>query len=206
MTVVVVISVVGLDVSAVDGGAVDRGVVGLVDSAEVVTVPAEGVVARTVGDVVSLGVWATAFETGVDAVSVSTPATVGRVVCAADEEEPLTIGCPLDVGAGVAAWAAQRQRPATAKRMRTDFMNELTVHLPWEGARGGGKRTVPGYHSDSCMLAINALAKGNEFGPKGKELAAVQETGPEERYRASDPDERHAAMPNPSELKWGVRI
>lgn len=122
---------------AVVGIAVGRGVVAIVDGAAVVAA-GRGVVARTVGDAVGLEIWVTALETAEEEVSADRPATAGRVVCAtAGEEEALAIWIALPVGTGVAAWAAQRQRPTTAKRRRTDFMNSLTVHLPW-GRAGGG--------------------------------------------------------------------
>ncbi len=116
-----------------------------VDGAAVVATVTEGrgVVARTVDDVVGRGICVAAFEMAEEVVSAGMPATVGSVVCAAGEEEALTIWDAPPVGTGVAAWAAQRQRPTTAKRRRTDFMNSLTVHLPWGRAGSGGKRAAP---------------------------------------------------------------
>ncbi len=119
-----------VETAAVVGIAVDRGAVAVVDGAAVVAA-GRGVVARTVGDAVGLEICGTAFGTAEEEVSADRPATVGRAVCAAGEEAALTIWDAPNVGAGVAAWAAQRQRPTMAKRRRTDFMNSLTVHLPW---------------------------------------------------------------------------
>ena len=145
--------------AAVVGIAVGRGVLAFVDGAAVVATE-RGVVARTVGDVVGLEICVTAFGTAEEDVSADRPATVGRAVCDAGEEAALTIWDVPPVGAGVAAWAAQRQRPTMAKRRRTDFMNSLTVHLPW-GRVEAAESVPPHYHSGSCIPAINALAKGN---------------------------------------------
>ncbi|MEN6341897.1 MAG: hypothetical protein ABFC89_04985 [Methanospirillum sp.] len=125
--VVVVASVVGV--------VVGRGVAALGEG-----VGELDIVAR-VGDVVGREVCIAAFETAVGVISAAMPATVGTVVCAvASEEEALTLGDAPHVAAGVAAWAAQRQRTRTAKRKRADFMNGLTVHLPWGRGRAAESR------------------------------------------------------------------
>jgi hypothetical protein len=149
--------------------AVGWGVVAFADGSAVVGtgVCERDVVVRTVGEVPVREV----------EVSATMPATVGGV-WTAGAEEALTRGADKvpaapQVGAGVAAWAAQRHRPTMAKRRRTDFMNGLTVHLPWGRSRGGGKQSAPESHSGSGVPAINALAKGNRPASKGKEMAFV---------------------------------
>jgi hypothetical protein len=142
-----------------------------------------GVVERTVVEV------AGDFEPVGEGVSAGSPATVGMVVCTAApaEETALTFaedvpGTP-DVGAGVAAWAAQRQRPTAAIRRRADLMNRLTVHLPWGWGAGGGGCSTTDSHSGSEVPAINVLAKGTRSRSKRKEMASVFQNGTDHRTR-----------------------
>lgn len=108
---------------------------------------------RTAGEV------AVDFEPVREGVSAGSPATFGMVVCtAAPVEETALIfaedvsGTP-DIGAGVAAWAAQRQRPTAAMRRRADLMNRLTVHLPWGRTRAAEGALPPILIVDlKCLL------------------------------------------------------
>jgi hypothetical protein len=127
------------------GVAVCRGVVGRTGGAVAVALTetrVEGVVDRTVGDVVARGAWLVIFATGVAEPWVEIPATGGTVTCGSvTVDGVLTVWWSPQVGVGVAATAAQRQRPTMAMR-RKYFTNALTVHLPWGTARGGRKRAA----------------------------------------------------------------
>jgi hypothetical protein len=111
------------------GEVVDGDAVGVGDAG------GRGVVARTVGEVAGRDVCAAAFVTVAALAPSGRPATGGTVSSDDAAEVPGATATPR-VWAGVAAWATQRSRPATATRRRADRTNGLTVQLPrgWAGA------------------------------------------------------------------------
>lgn len=129
-------SAVGITATPV-GVVEELGVGGLVDGDAVIAGDAEGrgVVARTVGEVAGRDVCAATFVTVAEGAPSERPATGGTVSSDDAEEVPGAPATPR-VGAGVAAWATQRSRPATAIRRRADCTSGLTVQLPrgWAGA------------------------------------------------------------------------
>jgi hypothetical protein len=92
-----------------------------------------------------------------------------------------------------------------AIRRRMDFINDLTVHLPW-GKVAGRRKAVPlDSHSGSGVPAINALAKGNRLASNEKIWPSFRE-----KVRLVAPADRRPminALPDRTRsIESGVRI